>query len=285
MWRIGQANRQFFSPKIFKWQPHWPTDSISHLIHVLIFALTLMTGSSVRNVCFVKFSTTTRTQVLGLSVASSHCVREPQRMSGLFVSNAHWMLSWNTMLLLSSLIRRRMRWEKMLIKFDLPLVRDPSVSGCCSNAVHPLLALQHIIDTICDRTRVLKPSLYSWSVFGSTVHLRPTCLRRRVGDSKPSILDEVASALLFLDDSFEGSAATENAPPLRIKVLSRCFWQSNIGPSWSESTMDPNPSDQIGRLMSNTRQLLWPFLLQWRGSPVSFRAVGLVSLNLLSAVF
>ena len=40
-----------------------------------------------------------------------------------------------------------------------------------------------------------------------------------------------SSTLLFLDDSFEGLAATKNARLLRIMSSSFCFRQSNIAPS------------------------------------------------------
>ena len=66
-----------------------------------------------------------------------------------------------------------------------------------------------------------------------------------------------SSVLAFLDVDFEGLAATKNTPPLRIMLSSfpssldiqqRLFVKCTSHP---ESIMDP--SDQTGRLTSNTR--------------------------------
>ena len=76
--------------------------------------------------------------------------------------NADRMPSWNTVLLLSSLICPRTHWEKMLTTFEPPLARALQsqtqfqtrlrliLAVHPSNGVHALLA-QHTIDTVCDR--------------------------------------------------------------------------------------------------------------------------------------
>ena len=169
----------------------------------------------------------------------------------------------------------------MLTVFDPPLARALQsqtqfltrlrlfLAAVPSNAVHPLLALQHTIDTICDRARVPKPcatlSLPLRPSSQSNVSLaarpetpNPACTFADVARSTSAgDIESSSSALLFLDNSFEGLAATENTPPLRIMLGSLpLFWAIQHRSfvkytSQPESIMDP--SNQIGRLMSNTR--------------------------------
>ena len=77
------------------------------------------------------------------------------------------------------LARALLRQTQLLTRLRLFL------AAVSSNAIHPLFALQHTIDTICDRARVLKflRNFLSTAegvpgpvgILIRTVHLRPTC--------------------------------------------------------------------------------------------------------------
>ena len=275
------------------------------------------------DVCSVQFSTTAPTQVLGLSVASPHCVREPPRMPRLFLSNTHWMLSWNTKLVLSSLIRHRTHWEKMLTMFDPPLARALLsqtqlltrlrlfLAAVSSNAVHPLFALQHTIDTVCDRARVPKHCATSSLQLGVSpglwefccalmVHLRPTCLSPQ--SQQLQIQHALLSTLLvrsllvtskWVPARFSFSTTVlkvwlpeeHSTAESHVKFFPAVFWQSNIGPSRStHRNLSPTWTSATRLIVScaiHDRQL-WPFLLHCRSSSVSFRAVAFLLLAMVS---
>ena len=120
-----------------------------------------------------------------------------------------------------------------------------------SNAVDPLLALQHTIDTICDRARVLKHCTTSSLQLKVT---GPVGILIRTDGSSPSnvslaaesgtpntactLIDVARSTsacdveLSSIDDGFESLVATKNTPPLKVTASSfQLFWQSNVGPS------------------------------------------------------
>ena len=182
----------------------------------------------------------------------------------------------------------------MLTMFDPPLARAMQsqtrsltrlrlfLAAVPSNAVHPLLALQHNIDTICDGARVPKPcaTFVLSTAEGVTGPVRilirtdgssPSNVSLAAGPRTPNpactLVDAArstsagdielsSSALLFLDDSFEGLAATKNAPPLRITSNSSPLFLAIQHRSLVKYTSQPesimDPSDRIDRLMSNT---------------------------------
>ena len=144
-----------------------------------------------------------------------------------------------------------------------------------ANAVHPLFALQHTIDNICDRARVSKfcegvtgpmgilmrtddSSPSNVSIAAGSETLNPACTLVDVAHPTSACDIELSSsALLFLDDSFEGLVATENAPPLGITSSSFPLFLAIQHRSFVKHTSQPesfmDPSDQIDRLKSNTR--------------------------------
>ena len=107
------------------------------------------------------------------------------------------------------------------------------------------------------RTDGSSPSNVSLAA-GSEI-LNPACTLVDVARST-SACDIVSSsiALLFLDDSFEGLAATKNTPLLRITSRSFPLFLAVQHRSFAKYTSQPesimDPSDQIDRLMSNTQK-------------------------------
>ena len=194
----------------------------------------------------------------------------------------------------------------MLSTFDPPLARALLsqtqlltrlrlfLAAVSSNAVHPL----HTIDTICDRARVPKhcatsslqlrvsPGLWEFW-FAPTVHLRPTCLSLQ-GQGlqiQPALLSALLVRPLLVTSNWVPARFSFSTTVLKVwlprrtfhcweprQVLSRCFWQSNIGPSWiTHRNMNPSWTSATRLIVScpTHDRLLCSFLLLCRNSSVS----------------
>ena len=158
------------------------------------------------------------------------------------------------------------------------------LAAVSSNAIHPLFALQHTIDTICDRVRVPKhcetffssaegvtkpveilirtdgscPSNVSLAAGPRTPN--PACTLNDVaGSTSARDIELSSSALLFLDDSFKGLAATKNTPLLRITSSSFQLFLAIQHRSFVKYTSQPQSNGPVS--LDLRKPSPWPLLI------------------------